>query len=98
MAKAKNGKAVDVRKAAADKLTRTEQHYKVVTTQPEKFRGFLGEFVKFANKKDSVTTTQLIAEFNGRQIDGHKVSPQRVKRYISYCVSHDIFKTPKMAS
>lgn len=34
----------------------------------------------------------LIAEFNGRQIDGHKVTPQRVRRYVSYCVSHKIFK------
>jgi hypothetical protein len=94
MAKAKNGKAVDVRKAGvADKETRTEQHYKVVTTQSDKFRGFLGEFVAFANKKDSVTTAQLIAAFHGRQIAGRRVTPQRVKRYISYCLSHDIFKT-----
>ena len=55
-------------------------------------RGFLLEFVKFVKAKGTVDAAMLIAEFNGRQFDGRKVTADRVHRYISYCRNHGIFK------
>jgi hypothetical protein len=58
-------------------------------------RGFLLEFVKFVKAKGTVDAMMLIAEFNGRQFDGRKVTTDRVHRYISYCRNHGILKTVK---
>ena len=58
-------------------------------------RGFLLEFVKFVKAKGTVDTAMLIAEFSGRQIDGKKITVERVHRYISYCRSHGIIKVAK---
>jgi len=40
----------------------------------------------------TVDVAVLIAEFNGRQFDGRKVTADRVHRYISYCRNHGILK------
>jgi hypothetical protein len=37
----------------------------------------------------------LIAEFAGRQIDGHKIDAARVHRYIRYSVNNGQFKKAK---
>jgi hypothetical protein len=37
----------------------------------------------------------LIAEFNGRQIDGRKVTVERIHRYIAYSRNHGIIKAVK---
>ena len=58
-------------------------------------RGFLLEFVKFVKAKGTVDTAMLIAEFSGRQIDGKKITVERVHRYISYCRNHGIIKVAK---
>jgi hypothetical protein len=50
------------------------------------------EFVKFVKAKGTVDAAMLIAEFNGRQFDGRKVTADRVHRYISYCRNHGILK------
>lgn len=58
-------------------------------------RGFLLEFCDFTRKKGTVDAAMLIAEFAGRQIDGHKIDAGRVHRYIRYCVNNGQFKKAK---
>ena len=58
-------------------------------------RGFLLEFVKFCKSKGTVDAGTLLAEFAGRQIDGKKITVERVHRYISYCRNHGIIKVAK---
>ena len=58
-------------------------------------RGFLLEFCDFTRKKGTVDAAMLIAEFAGRQIDGHKIDAARVHRYIRYCVNNGQFKKVK---
>ena len=60
-------------------------------------RGFLKEFCDFTKKKGTVDTAMLIAEFAGRQIDGHKIDATRVHRYIRYAVNNGQFKVVKKA-
>jgi hypothetical protein len=40
-----------------------------------------------------VDATMLIAEFVGRQIDGHKIDAARVHRYIHYAINNGQFTT-----
>jgi hypothetical protein len=61
-------------------------------------RGFLGAIVAFVEKKGTVDTPALIAQFSGRQFDGKKVTASRVKRYIAYCKAHGIFKVAVKAT
>jgi hypothetical protein len=58
-------------------------------------RGFLKEFCDFTRKKGTVDAAMLIAEFAGRQIDGHKIEAARVHRYILYAVNKGQFKRAK---
>jgi hypothetical protein len=58
-------------------------------------RGFLKEFCDFTRKKGTVDAATLIAEFAGRQIDGHKIDAARVHRYIRYAVNNGQFKKAK---
>jgi hypothetical protein len=101
----KQGTTEAKRAAANDKLEngKTEKAKKVSKpTEPNaKFtlgsietvkRGFLLEFVKFVKAKGTVDAAMLIAEFNGRQFDGRKVTTDRVHGYISYCRNHGILK------
>lgn len=89
--KAKKAKATVVAKAAPVK-----QYALRADVDTKKFtRGFLAEFLAFAGKKDAVTVASLVAEFGGRQIDGHKVNELRIRRYVSYCLSNDLFKAVK---
>ena len=60
-------------------------------------RGFLKEFCDFTRKKGTVDAAMLIAEFAGRQIDGHKIDAARVHRYIRYAVNNGQFKVVKKA-
>ena len=55
-------------------------------------RGFLKKFCDFTRKKATVDAAMLIAEFAGRQIDGHKIDAARVRRYIRYAVNNGQFK------
>jgi hypothetical protein len=105
----KQGTATDAKRAAANDKPengKTEKAKKVSKpSEPDaKFtlgsietvkRGFLLEFVKFVKAKGTVDAMMLIAEFNGRQFDGRKVTTDRVHRYISYCRNHGILKTVK---
>lgn len=58
-------------------------------------RGFLKEFCDFTRKKGTVDAAMLIAEFAGRQIDGHKIDAARVRRYIRYALNNGQFKKAK---
>jgi hypothetical protein len=86
----------DTTKAAAAKAPKAipDQRYELGSIATVK-RGFLLAFVEFTKKKGSVNAEMLIAEFGGRQIDGHKIDATRVHRYISYCRNHGIFKPVK---
>jgi hypothetical protein len=100
----------DAKRAAANdkpENEKTEKKAKKVSkpTEPDaKFtlgstdtvkRGFLLEFVKFVKAKGTVDAAMLIAEFNGRQFDGRKVTVERIHRYIAYGRNHGILKVAK---
>ena len=55
-------------------------------------RGFVKMFVDFAVKRGSVTTDDLAAEFAGRQVEGKKITKQRVLRYAHWCVNKGVLK------
>jgi hypothetical protein len=84
-------KKADSPKAKAEKPA---ERYQIGQTDTVK-RGFLKEFCNFTRKKGTVTAEMLIAEFAGRQIDGHKIDAARVHRYIRYSVNHGHFKLVK---
>jgi len=104
MSKAKSGKAVDVKKAAAGDKSEPNgngkpEKAKVVKTQtltPANTklvkRGFVKMFVDFVVKRGSVTTEDLAAEFAGRQVEGKKITKQRVLRYAHWCVNKGVLK------
>lgn len=87
--KPENGKA-----EKAPKAPKPEEKFTLGSIDTAK-RGFLLEFVKFCKAKGTVDAAMLIAEFNGRQFDGRKVTVDRVHRYIGYCRNHGIFKVTK---
>jgi hypothetical protein len=70
------------------------ERYTIGNTDTVK-RGFLKKFCDFTRKKGTVDAAMLIAEFSGRQIDGHKIDAARVHRYIRYCVNNGQFKVAK---
>jgi hypothetical protein len=104
MTKAKNGKAVDVKKAAAGDKPETNgngksekvKDVKIQTFTPANTklvkRGFVKMFVDFVVKRGSVTTEDLAAEFAGRQVEGKKITKQRVLRYAHWCVNKGVLK------
>ena len=100
----------DAKKAAANDKENGNGKAKVTTSlrtvppEPERYtigstetvkRGFLKEFCDFTKKKGTVDAAMLIAEFAGRQIDGHKIDAARVHRYIRYAVNNGQFKKAK---
>ena len=104
MSKAKNGKAVDVKKAAAGDKAEPNGNAKVGKAKVVKTqtlapantklvkRGFVKMFVDFVVKRGSVTTDDLAAEFAGRQVEGKKITKQRVLRYAHWCVNKGVLK------
>jgi len=89
----------DKRKKAAPKATKAEtpaERYQIGQTETVR-RGFLKEFCDFIRKKNVVSVEQLVAEFAGRQIDGHKIDAARVNRYVSYARNHGHIKVVKNA-
>ena len=103
MSKAKNGKAVDVKKAAAGDKSETNGNGKsekpkaaIRTFTPANTklvkRGFVKMFVDFVVKRGSATTDDLATEFAGRQVEGKKITKQRVLRYAHWCVNKGVLK------
>jgi hypothetical protein len=55
--------------------------------------GFLSQLLEWSSKqKEPFAVSTVIATFNRKQIEGNKVTPDRCRRYVSYCLSHDLFK------
>ena len=86
------GKAAKVQKRTGKKDEAAK--FTIGSTETVK-RGFLLEFVKFVKAKGPVDAARLIAEFNGRQFDGRKVTVERINRYIAYSRNHGIIKVVK---
>lgn len=87
----------ETKKADAPRATKADnppERYQIGQTDTVK-RGFLKEFCDFTRKKGTVSAEMLVAEFAGRQIDGHKIDAARVHRYIRYSVNHGHFKVAK---
>ena len=104
MPRAKNGNAVDVKKAAAGDKSEPNGSGKAEKAKVVKLqtltpantklvkRGFVKMFVDFVVKRGSVTTDDLAAEFAGRQVQGKKITKQRVLRYAHWCVNKGVLK------
>jgi hypothetical protein len=82
--------------AKAPKAPKLIERYTLGNTDSVK-RGFVLAFVEFVKAKGTVDIPTLIAKFSGRQFDGRKVTPDRVRRYVAYCRAHGIFKVVKAA-
>jgi len=97
--KTKGTKAADFKKAAAGDKPEPNGNGKSQKAKAEKIqtltpantklvrRGFVKMFVDFVVKRGSVTTDDLAAEFAGRQVEGKKITKQRVLRYAHWCVN-----------
>jgi hypothetical protein len=90
-----NGKTEKAKVVASLRAVPPEpERYAIGVTTTVK-RGFLKEFCDFTRKKGTVDAAMLVAEFAGRQIDGHKIDTARVHRYIRYCLNNGQFKGAK---
>lgn len=78
----------------APKAPKPEEKFTLGSIETVK-RGFLLEFVKFVKAKGTVDVAMVVAEFNGRQFDGRKVTVERIHRYIAYSRNHGIIKVAK---
>jgi hypothetical protein len=104
MSKARNGKEVDVKKAAAGDKSESNGNGKAEKVKVVKLqtltpantklvkRGFVKMFADFVVKRGSVTTEDLAEEFAGRQVEGKKITKQRVLRYANWCVNKGVLK------
>lgn len=86
-----NGKAEKAKKSSKPG---EDAKYTIGSTETVK-RGFLLEFAKFVKAKVTVDAAMLIAEFSGRQVDGRKVTVDRIHRYVAYAKNHGIIKVAK---
>lgn len=78
----------------APKVPKPEEKFTVGSIETVK-RGFLLEFVKFVKAKGTVDVAMLVKEFSGRQIDGKKITVERIHRYMAYSRNHGIIKAAK---
>ena len=102
--KTKGTKAADFKKAAAGDKPEPNDNgknakapvVKIQTFTPADAkrvkRGFVKMFVDFVVKRGSATTEVLAAEFVGRQVDGKKITKERVLRYAHWCVNNGVLK------
>ena len=102
--KTKGAKAADFKKAAAGDKPEPNGNGKAAKASVAKIhtftpadtkrvkRGFVKMFVDFVVKRGSVTTDDLAAEFAGRQVEGKKITKQRVLRYAHWCVQNGVLK------
>jgi hypothetical protein len=89
--KPENGNA---EKAKKPSKPAEDAKYTIGSTETVK-RGFLLEFVKFVKAKGTVDAAMLVKEFSGRQIDGKKITAERIHRYIAYSRNHGLIKMAK---
>jgi len=86
-----NGKA---EKAKKPSKPAEDAKYTIGSTETVK-RGFLLEFVKFVKARGTVDAAMLVKEFSGRQIDGKKITAERIHRYTAYSRNHGLIKMVK---
>ena len=94
---AANDKSENKKAAKAKKSSKPAEDakYTIGSTETVK-RGFLLEFLKFFVKaKGTVDAAMLVKEFSGRQIDGKKITAERIHRYIAYSKNHGLIKVVK---
>jgi hypothetical protein len=94
---AANDKPENEKAAKAKKSSKPAEDakYTIGSTETVK-RGFLLEFLKFFVKaKGTVDAAMLVKEFSGRQIDGKKITAERIHRYIAYSKNHGLIKVVK---
>jgi hypothetical protein len=93
---AANDKSENKKAAKAKKSSKPAEDakYTIGSTETVK-RGFLLEFVKFVKAKGTVDAAMLVKEFSGRQIDGKKITAERIHRYIAYSRNHGLIKMAK---
>ncbi|MGC2173380.1 MAG: hypothetical protein WA555_10305 [Candidatus Sulfotelmatobacter sp.] len=82
-------------KATTKRSKPTEDAKYVVGSIETVRRGFLKLFVEFIQKKGSVSAEQLVAEFQGRSVEGKKITAERCHRYLNYCRVNGIVKVAK---
>jgi hypothetical protein len=93
--KPENGKAEKAKVTTSLRTVPPDPERYTIGSMETVRRGFLKEFCDFTKKKGTVDAAMLIAEFAGRQIDGHKIDSARVQRYIRYAVNNGQFKKAK---
>jgi hypothetical protein len=91
MSKANNVKAVDVKKAAAGDKPEPNGNGKAEKTKAVKIQTLTPANTKLV-KRGLVTIDDLAAEFAGRQVEGKKITKQRVLRYAHWCVNKGVLK------
>ena len=91
--------SVDFKKAAAgdkepaDRKTGPVKPVLYIPSNPKAVkRGFVKMFVDFVVKRGSASADDLVKEFVGRQVANKKITKERVLRYISWCIAHDVLK------
>jgi hypothetical protein len=92
--KADAPRAAKAPKAKKSSKPAEDAKYTIGSTETVK-RGFLLEFVKFVKAKGTVDAAMLVKEFSGRQIDGKKITGERIHRYVAYSRNHGIIKLAK---
>ncbi len=102
--KTKGAKAADFKKAAAGDKPEPNGNGKAAKGAVAKIqtltpadtklvkRGFVKMFADFVVKRGSATTDELASEFVGRQVEGKKITRQRVLRYTQWCVKNGVLK------
>jgi hypothetical protein len=93
--KPENGKAEKAKVTTSLRIVPPGPERNTIGSTETVKRGFLKEFCDFTRKKGRVDAAMLIAEFAGRQIDGHKIDAARVHRYIRYAVNNGQFEKAK---
>jgi hypothetical protein len=92
--KADAPRAAKAPKAKKSSKPAEDAKYMIGSTETVK-RGFLLEFVKFVRAKGTVDAPMLVKEFSGRQIEGKKITAERIHRYIAYSRNHGLIKMVK---
>jgi hypothetical protein len=90
--KPENGKAAKTKKSSKPA---EDAKYTIGSTEIGKRRGFLLEFLKVVKAKGTIDAAMLVKEFSGRQIEGKKITADRIHRYVAYSRNHGLIKMVK---
>jgi hypothetical protein len=73
-----------------------EATFKVVTIENLK-RGLVKEMGEFAARRNSVTFSDFVTAFAGRQFNGKKANQFQIRRHMSWMKSHGVLKVAAQA-